>query len=115
MNYATLPISCIEYTRCMMEFQGNCEILTEDKIIVGKSAYCTIKDLYGTMNLSTESAGKLWIVQNLEKKELSIKLYTYGKVFKGKINIMNAPTHQENVSHIKMNFKVIGELKQTLL
>jgi hypothetical protein len=97
----------------MAELQGICEIFTDNQNVVCKSSYCTITDsANGTMILSPESAGKLWITLNVEKKDLYIRLNAYGKVYTGKIVSIDTPLKMGKESSSRISFTVGDGLKE---
>jgi len=96
----------------MRTVQGKCEILMDSQIVVGNSVYCTITDSNGTMTISPELAGKLWIIDKVEKKGLYIKLQFNGKVLYGRITITSSPVQMGKELSARINFIVGGELRE---
>jgi hypothetical protein len=96
----------------MRTVQGKCEILMDGQIVVGNSVYCTITDSNGTMTISPELAGKLWIIDKVEKKGLYIKIHFNGKILLGRINITSSPAQMGKELSARINFLVGGELNE---
>jgi len=97
----------------MTTMRGTCEILIDNQIVVGGSSFCTILDsINGTMTLTPELAGKLWIVEKIEGKHLYLKLHSYGKVYNGRIIITSPPPPMGKEPTTRVNFEVSEELKE---
>ena len=96
----------------MRTVQGKCEILMDGQIAVGNSVYCTITDSNGTMTITPELAGKLWIIDKMEKKDLYIKIHFNEKILYGRINITGSPAPMGKKLSARINFLVGGELKE---
>jgi len=96
----------------MRTVQGKCEILMDGRIGVGNSVYCTITDSNGTMTITPELAGKLWIIEKVEKKDLHIKIHFNGKILYGQITIKSSPAPMGKELSARINFLVCGELKE---
>jgi hypothetical protein len=99
----------------MRAIQGKCEISIDDDIIVGKSCYCLITDSHGHMTAKPELAGKLWLIEKIEKKELYIKLLARERFFTGQISLMSSLAQTNKGSPTRIKFSIIGELKEALL
>jgi hypothetical protein len=103
------------YGSLMRAIQGKCEISTNDQGIIGRSDYCLITDSEGHMTARPELAGKLWLIEKMEKKELYIKIQTREKYFTGQITLTSSPAHPDKELSTRIKFSILGELKEALL
>ena len=99
----------------MRAIQGKCEISIDDQLIVGKSDYCLITDSQGHMSAKPELAGKLWLIEKIEKKSLYIKLFARERFFTGQISLISSIAQPDKGSPTRIKFSIIGELKEALI
>jgi hypothetical protein len=92
--------------------QGKCKISIDDQTIIGESVYCILTDTRGTMTITPELAGKMWLIENFEKKDLYLKLYARERVFSSRISITSSPSHPGKGLSTRLNFLLKDELKE---
>ena len=96
----------------MRAIQGKCKISIDDQTVIGESVYCILTDTNGTMTIAPELAGKLWLIENFEKKDLYLKLFAREGVFTGRFSITSSPGHPSKGFSTRINFILKEELKE---